>query len=110
MVSSDMRSEARRLRIVELKVELQSVNREKKEMRREVQRLNSKIASLEANSPPPSSQASATKAPSDVERALSKISKGKNAKKLLLLLHPDKNVGKDQRSASLLFDFVQTHR
>ena len=46
MVSSDMRSEARRLRIVELKVELQSVNREKKEMRREVQRLNSKIASL----------------------------------------------------------------
>ena len=58
MVSSDMRSEARRLRIVELKVELQSVNREKKEMRREVQRLNSKIASLEANSPPLSSHGS----------------------------------------------------
>lgn len=107
MVSCEMRSEQRRLKVVELKVKVQHMREERRNLQGEVARLNAKLATIESNGPP---SATPPPASSDIEAALVKLARSKNTRRLCLAFHPDKVAKADKRAATLLFRFVQRNR
>ena len=101
-VSTEMKSEHRRLRIVELKLKIHGMRGERDRLKQENARLQAHVATLIGPHRPPENTES------NLENAIARLAKTKALNKLLLIAHPDK--GFDKAASKVLLEFIQKHK